>query len=72
MAATGVNSRRQEQLADFFEDLDSGAPDESIRPLTEIFHLARRWLRMARCGRSAPEGDAGQPLARIRHHQKRA
>jgi L-rhamnose mutarotase len=39
MAATRVNARWQAEMADFFEELDGGAPDEGIRPETEIFHL---------------------------------
>ena len=39
MAATEVNVRWQEQMGPLFEALDGGAPDEAMRPLTEIFHL---------------------------------
>ncbi|GIH73974.1 L-rhamnose mutarotase [Planobispora longispora] len=38
MAATGVNARWQAEMAPFFAGLD-GNPDESMRPLTEVFHL---------------------------------
>ncbi|GAA2511861.1 L-rhamnose mutarotase [Streptomyces gobitricini] len=40
MAATDVNARWQAEMADFFEDLDGRGPDEEMRPLTEVFHLA--------------------------------
>ncbi|MDG4862335.1 L-rhamnose mutarotase [Streptomyces sp. T-3] len=40
MAATDVNARWQAEMADFFEALDGQAPDEAMRPLTEVFHLA--------------------------------
>lgn len=39
MARTDVNARWQAEMAPFFEDLD-GRPDEGMKPLTEIFHLA--------------------------------
>jgi L-rhamnose mutarotase len=38
MAARDVNTRWQTEMAPFFEGLD-GAPDGSITPLTEVFHL---------------------------------
>ncbi|MGP3984560.1 L-rhamnose mutarotase [Streptomyces sp. KR80] len=40
MAATEVNSRWQAEMADFFEALDGERPDEAMKPLTEVFHLA--------------------------------
>ncbi|MFE2543566.1 L-rhamnose mutarotase [Actinacidiphila glaucinigra] len=40
MAATDVNARWQAEMADFFEALDGTRPDEAMRPLTEVFHLA--------------------------------
>lgn len=40
MAATEVNARWQAKMADFFEALDGSRPDEAMRPLTEVFHLA--------------------------------
>ena len=48
MAATGVNARWQAEMAPFFEAADGSpegspdgaAPDEAMRPLTEVFHLA--------------------------------
>ncbi|MFD0903482.1 L-rhamnose mutarotase [Actinomadura sediminis] len=39
MARTDVNTRWQAEMAPFFEDLD-GRPDEGMRPLQEVFHLA--------------------------------
>ena len=39
MEATDVNARWQAEMAPFFEDLDGGAPDAGMRPLSEIFHL---------------------------------
>lgn len=39
MAATEVNARWQEEMAGFFEELDGRAPDDAMRPLTEVFHL---------------------------------
>lgn len=38
MAATDVNARWQEQMGEFFVDLDS-PPDEGFIRLDEIFHL---------------------------------
>jgi L-rhamnose mutarotase len=38
MARTEINARWQAEMAPFFEDLD-GRPDETMRPLTEVFHL---------------------------------
>ncbi|MET9438757.1 L-rhamnose mutarotase [Streptomyces sp. NPDC006551] len=38
MAATEVNARWQARMAPFFEALD-GAPDASMVPLSEVFHL---------------------------------
>lgn len=38
MAATEVNARWQQEMANFFEDLD-GAPDEGFQRIQEIFHL---------------------------------
>jgi L-rhamnose mutarotase len=40
MAATDVNARWQAEMAGFFEELDGVRPDEAMRPLTEVFHLA--------------------------------
>ena len=40
MAATDVNARWQAEMAPFFEALDDDRPDEAMRPLTEVFHLA--------------------------------
>ncbi|MFC9431070.1 L-rhamnose mutarotase [Streptomyces sp. NPDC056987] len=40
MAATDVNTCWQNEMADFFEALDGAKPDEAMRPLTEVFHLA--------------------------------
>ncbi|KAF4410598.1 MULTISPECIES: L-rhamnose mutarotase [Streptomyces] len=40
MAATDVNARWQAEMAPFFEALDGAAPDEAVKPLTEVFHLA--------------------------------
>jgi L-rhamnose mutarotase len=40
MAATDVNARWQAEMADFFVDLTEDRPDEGIRPLPEVFHLA--------------------------------
>lgn len=40
MAALEVNDRWQAEMAEFFEDLDGNAPDASMRPLEEVFHLA--------------------------------
>ena len=39
MAATEVNARWQAEMAEFFDELDGGTPDEGMRPDTEIFHL---------------------------------
>ncbi|AXG82053.1 L-rhamnose mutarotase [Streptomyces paludis] len=40
MAATEVNARWQKEMAPFFESLDGDRPDEAMKPLTEVFHLA--------------------------------
>ena len=40
MAATDVNARGQAEMGGFFEALDGARPDEAMRPLTEVFHLA--------------------------------
>ncbi|GAB2824893.1 L-rhamnose mutarotase [Streptomyces sp. NPDC054796] len=40
MEATDVNARWQAEMADYFEALDGERPDEAMRPLTEVFHLA--------------------------------
>lgn len=39
MAASEVNRRWQEEMAPFFVELDHDHPDESMRPLEEVFHL---------------------------------
>jgi L-rhamnose mutarotase len=40
MAATEVNARWQQEMQHFFADLGDQMPDEGIRPIPEIFHLA--------------------------------
>ncbi|WP_432138185.1 MULTISPECIES: L-rhamnose mutarotase [unclassified Streptomyces] len=40
MEATDVNTRWQAEMAPFFESLDGARPDEAMKPLTEVFHLA--------------------------------
>ncbi|MDX6202077.1 MAG: L-rhamnose mutarotase [Frankiales bacterium] len=40
MAATEVNGRWQQEMQHFFADLGDQRPDEGIRPIPEIFHLA--------------------------------
>ncbi|MFE9171780.1 L-rhamnose mutarotase [Streptomyces kebangsaanensis] len=40
MEATEVNARRQAETAPSFESLDGARPDEAMKPLTEVFHLA--------------------------------
>jgi L-rhamnose mutarotase len=40
MEATEVNARWQKEMAPFFEALDDARPDEAMKPLTEVFHLA--------------------------------
>ena len=39
MAASEVNDRWQASMGEFFVGLE-GAPDEGMRPLEEVFHLA--------------------------------
>ena len=39
MAATDVNVRWQASMGEFFVGLE-GAPDDGMRPLEEVFHLA--------------------------------
>ncbi len=40
MEATDINARWQAEMAPFFESLDGARPDEAMKPLTEVFHLA--------------------------------
>ncbi|MHC5904497.1 L-rhamnose mutarotase [Streptomyces sp. S6] len=40
MEAADVNARWQAEMAPFFESLDGARPDEAMKPLTEVFHLA--------------------------------
>ncbi|MEU8944395.1 L-rhamnose mutarotase [Streptomyces sp. NPDC048489] len=40
MDATDVNARWQAEMAPFFESPDGAAPDETMAPLAEVFHLA--------------------------------
>ena len=40
MEATEVNARWQAEMAPFFESLEGARPDEAMKPLTEVFHLA--------------------------------
>ncbi|OIJ69002.1 L-rhamnose mutarotase [Streptomyces mangrovisoli] len=40
MEATDVNARWQAEMAPFFESLDGARPDEAMKPLSEVFHLA--------------------------------
>ncbi|MGY0071443.1 L-rhamnose mutarotase [Streptomyces sp. QTS137] len=40
MEATDVNGRWQAEMAPLFETLDGTRPDEAMKPLTEVFHLA--------------------------------
>ncbi|MFE5795729.1 L-rhamnose mutarotase [Streptomyces sp. NPDC056503] len=40
MEATEVNARWQAGMSGFFEELDGRRPDEAMRPLAEVFHLA--------------------------------
>lgn len=39
MQSEGVNVRWQREMAPFFEGLESGAADTSMRPLELVFHL---------------------------------
>ncbi|MBW8706077.1 L-rhamnose mutarotase [Streptomyces sp. MBT84] len=40
MEATEVNARWQAGMAPYFESLDGARPDEAMKPLSEVFHLA--------------------------------
>lgn len=40
MAKLEVNSRWQNEMADFFEQPDGKLPDHAIEPLEEVFHLS--------------------------------
>ncbi|UED88137.1 L-rhamnose mutarotase [Streptomyces profundus] len=40
MDGTEVNARWQAEMGDLFEALDGERPDEAMKPLTEVFHLA--------------------------------
>jgi L-rhamnose mutarotase len=46
MAATEVNARWQAEMAEFFVDLDGGAPDQGFLELTEVFHLEDQLARL--------------------------
>lgn len=39
MARTRVNTRWQQAMGNYFEELDGAGPDEAMVPLEEIFHL---------------------------------
>ena len=39
MDATEVNARWQQEMAEFFVDLDGARPDTGFRRLAEVFHL---------------------------------
>lgn len=39
MAEREVNRRWQAEMAEFFEDLESGSADTDMLPLDEVFHL---------------------------------
>lgn len=39
MGQLEVNIRWQEEMAVFFEGIEGGQPDQSMRPLPEIFHI---------------------------------
>jgi L-rhamnose mutarotase len=39
MAARDVNARWQREMAPFFEETGGAAPDRTITPLEEVFHL---------------------------------
>jgi len=40
MAKFDINSRWQNEMADFFEQPDGKLPDRAIDPLEEVFHLS--------------------------------
>src|SRR5665213_643190 len=40
MAATEVNAKWQDEMADFFVDLETSRADQSIVALPEVFHLS--------------------------------
>lgn len=42
MAATDVNRAWQEEMAEFFEDLDGRSPDEGFLVLDEVFNLDKQ------------------------------
>jgi L-rhamnose mutarotase len=39
MSLTEVNARWQNEMAEFFQDLDGGNPDEHMTTIKEIFHI---------------------------------
>ncbi|WP_214402323.1 L-rhamnose mutarotase [Pseudonocardia lacus] len=45
MAATGVNTRWQAEMAPFFTGLDGGPPDGGFEVLEEVFHLEDQLAR---------------------------
>jgi L-rhamnose mutarotase len=40
MERTNVNARWQAEMAEFFQGLEGQRPDEGLRRLEEVFHLA--------------------------------
>ncbi|MGW1128798.1 L-rhamnose mutarotase [Streptomyces sp. NPDC002526] len=40
MDATDVNARWQAEMGPLFAPMDGARPDEAMKPLTEVFHLA--------------------------------
>ena len=39
MSLTEVNERWQNEMAEYFNDLDGGNPDENMTSIQEIFHI---------------------------------
>lgn len=57
MAATEINTVWQADMADFFEDLDGLAPDQSFLVLEEIFHLESQLQDLGRMNTATPGRD---------------
>jgi L-rhamnose mutarotase len=60
MAATEVNQRWQDEMAEFFSDLGNARPDTGFLQLQEVFHLEDQLA-------AASSRDPGAPSANANH-----
>lgn len=65
MAATEVNQRWQDEMAEFFSDLGSARPDTGFLQLREVFHLEDQLA-------AAPSPSQPQPGAPSANHVDQA